>query len=101
MRVRSLGQKDPLEEGMATHCSLLAWRIPRTEEPGGLQPMGLQRVGQDGPAGQQQPHHPFVRQRYYYYHSDELTGAQRGWHNLSELTQLGLEEPDSDLTLWD
>ena len=35
-RVQSPGQEDPLEEGMATHCSILAWRIPRTEEPGGL-----------------------------------------------------------------
>ena len=40
-----LDQEDPLEEGMATHCSTLAWRIPWTEEPGGLQSMGLQRVG--------------------------------------------------------
>ena len=47
MGVRSLGQKDPLEREMATHCSILAWRIPRTEEPGGLQSMGLQRVGHD------------------------------------------------------
>ena len=39
------GQKDPLEEGMATHSSILTWRIPRTEEPGGLQYMGSQRVG--------------------------------------------------------
>ena len=45
--MRSLGQKDPLEEGMATHSSVLAWRIPWTEEPGGLQSMGLQRVGHD------------------------------------------------------
>ena len=36
MRVRSLGQEDPLEEAMATHSSILAWRIPWTEEPGGL-----------------------------------------------------------------
>ena len=43
--VRSLGQEDPLEEGMATYSSILAWRIPWTEEPGGLQTMGLQRVG--------------------------------------------------------
>ena len=42
--VRSLGQEDLLEEGMATHTSILAWRIPWTEEPGGLQPIGLQRV---------------------------------------------------------
>ena len=41
--VQSLGWEDPLEEGMATHYSLLAWRIPWTEEPGGLQAMRLQR----------------------------------------------------------
>ena len=41
--VRALGQEDPLKEEMATHSSILAWRIPRTEEPGGLQSMGLQR----------------------------------------------------------
>ena len=45
--VRSLGWEDPLEEGMATHSSLLAWRIPWTEEPGGLQSTGSQRVGHD------------------------------------------------------
>ena len=39
--VQSLGQEDPLEEGMGTHSSILAWKIPQTEEPGGLQPMGL------------------------------------------------------------
>ena len=43
--VRSLGQEDPLEKEMATHSIILAWRIPWTEEPGGLQSMGLQRVG--------------------------------------------------------
>ena len=42
----SLGQEDPLEKGMATQSSVLAWEIKWTEEPGGLQPMGLQRVGQ-------------------------------------------------------
>ena len=41
----SLGLEDPLEKGMATHSSILAWRIPRTEELGGLQSVGLQRVG--------------------------------------------------------
>ena len=46
MQVQSLGGEDPLETEMATHSSILAWRIPWTEEPGGLQPMGLQRVGQ-------------------------------------------------------
>ena len=42
-----LGQEDPLEKGMATHSSILAWKIPWTEEPGGLGAVGLQRVGQD------------------------------------------------------
>ena len=46
-QVQSLGQEDPLEKGMATHSSILGWRIPRTEEYGGLQSMGLQRVGHD------------------------------------------------------
>ena len=45
--VRSLGREDPLEKEMATHSSTLAWRIPWTEEPGGLQSMGSQRVGHD------------------------------------------------------
>ena len=44
-RVQSLGWEDPLEEEMTTHSSILAWRIPWTEEPGGLESMGLQRVG--------------------------------------------------------
>ena len=43
--VQSLGQEDPLEKDRATHSSILAWRIPWTEEPGGLQSIGLQRVG--------------------------------------------------------
>ena len=43
--VRSLGEEDPLEKGTAIQSSILAWRIPRTEEPGGLQSMGSQRVG--------------------------------------------------------
>ena len=46
-RVQSLGQEDPLEKGMATHPSILAWRIPWTEEPDGLQSMGSQRAGHD------------------------------------------------------
>ncbi|KAM7236955.1 hypothetical protein CapIbe_011199, partial [Capra ibex] len=45
--VRSLGWEDPLEKEMVTHSSILAWRIPWTEEPGGLQFMGSQRVGHD------------------------------------------------------
>ena len=46
-QVQSLGREDPLEKGMATYSSILAWRIPWTEEAGGLQSMGLQRVGHD------------------------------------------------------
>ena len=45
--VQSLGQEDPLEKGMVIYSSILAWRIPQTEEPGGLQSMGTQRVGHD------------------------------------------------------
>ena len=47
MRVRSLGRGDPPEREIAAHSSILAWRIPRTEEPGGLQSLGSQRVGHD------------------------------------------------------
>ena len=46
-RVQPLSQKDPLEKEMATHFNILAWRIPWTKEPGGLQSMGSQRVGHD------------------------------------------------------
>ena len=46
-QVQSLGQEDLLEEGLATHSNILAWRIPCTEEPSGLQSTGLQRVGHD------------------------------------------------------
>ena len=47
LRVWSLGLENPLEEEMATHSRILAWEIPWTEKPGGLQSMGLQRVGHD------------------------------------------------------
>ena len=46
-QVQSLGWEDPLEKGMTTHTSILAWRIPKTEEPGGLESMGWQRVRHD------------------------------------------------------
>ena len=46
-RVRSLGREDPLEKEMAIHSNIIAWKIPRTEEPGRLQSMGSQRVGHD------------------------------------------------------
>ena len=45
IQIQSLGQENPLEKGMATHSSILAWRIPWTEEPGRLQFMGSQRIG--------------------------------------------------------
>ena len=47
IQIQSLGQEDPLEKGMATHSSILAWRIPWTEEPSGLQSRGSQRVRHD------------------------------------------------------
>ena len=47
-QVRSLDQEDPLEKGMGAHSSILAWRVPCTEEPGGLQPMGSRRVEHSG-----------------------------------------------------
>ena len=47
MQVRFLGQEDPLEQEMATHSIIAAWRIPWTEDPGGLQSIGSQRVGHD------------------------------------------------------
>ena len=53
MGVQSRGWEDPLEEDMATHSSILAWRIPWTEEPGGPQSLGSHRVGQDSMHAQQ------------------------------------------------
>ena len=47
IRVQAPDWEDPLEKGMATHCSMLARLIPRSEEPGGLQSLGLQRIGHD------------------------------------------------------
>ena len=62
-QVRSLGQEDPLEEEMATHSSILAWEIPWTEEPGGLQYMG-QRVGHDRACVHTHPHTSQVSHTY-------------------------------------
>ena len=55
--VPSLGQEDPLEKEMTNHSSVLAWRIPRTEEPGGLQSNGSQRVGPDSETKPPPPKH--------------------------------------------
>ena len=63
-KVQSLGGKDPLEEGMATHASTLDWEIPWTEEPGGLQSMGLQRVGHDLATEQQLSNGSHVWERW-------------------------------------
>ena len=54
MQVGSLGQEDPLEKEMAMHSNILAWEIPWTEEPGGLQSMGWQRIGHNLTTKQQQ-----------------------------------------------
>ena len=54
MWIQSLGQEDPLEEGIATHSSIFAWRIPWTEEPGRLQSIGSQRLRHDLVTMQQQ-----------------------------------------------
>ena len=79
--VQSLGWEDPLEKEMATHSSILAWEIPWTEEPGGLQSMGSQRVGHNLVAQEQQQQRqmftfarekaPFVRV------SPHVTGEKR------------------------
>jgi len=60
-RVQSLGWEDPLEKGMATYSSILAWKISWTEEPGGLQSMGLQRVGHDWATDTFQTSYPLVQ----------------------------------------
>ena len=64
-QVWSLGWEDPLEEGIATHSSILAWRIPWTEEPGGLQSMGSQRLG-----------HNWVTKHTYIFYSLECWSSE-------------------------
>ena len=73
--VWSLGQEDSLEKGMATHSSVLAWRIPWTEEPGGLQPMGSYRAGHDWVTF---THSPKFNQHLYAY-SVQLT-RETSWY---------------------
>ena len=80
----SLGQKDPLEEGMVTHSSILAWKIPRTEKPGGLQSTGSQRVGYD-----------WACLSYFIYH-DNLQVHPR-WYSLIQFSSV----THSRLTLCD
>ena len=59
-QVQALGQVDPLEKEMSTHSSILAWEIPWTEEPGGLQSTGLQRIGRNLVTKEQQQEQPFT-----------------------------------------
>ena len=64
-QVRSLGGEGPLEEEMATHSSVLAWEIPRTEEAGGLQPAGSQRVGHNGATEDTSLHTAQKREKWF------------------------------------
>ena len=61
MQIQSLGQEYPLEKEMATHSSILVWRIPGTEDPGGLQSMGSQRVRHNLVTKQQKTKKPFPK----------------------------------------
>ena len=101
--VRSLGWEDPLEKEMATHSSILAWRIPWTEEPGGLQSTGSQRVGHDwatslthsllssrlGPCNKRQINKKKIREKgiSIYIH----TGKLREWVTQRDNLELGLK----------
>ena len=73
MQVQFLGQKDPLEKKMAIHSSILAWEIPWTEKPGGLQSMGLQRVRHNLVTEQQQ--HIFINVLRAFYVVINVSGA--------------------------
>ena len=79
MQGRSLGWEDPLKEGMETHSSTLAWEIPWTEEPGGLQSMGSQRVRHDVVTDQQQQM-PFCESSL----SGTTIANPRGFHCLQQ-----------------
>ena len=69
--VRSLGWEDPLEKGLATHSSVFAWRIPWTEEPGGLQSMGSQRVRHD--CMTEHAHTGFIRNKHLWCFGNRAT----------------------------
>jgi len=73
--VQSLSWEDPLKKGMATHSSILAWRIPWTEEPGGLQSMGLQRVGHDWATHTLTFTGSFYSGRWFFHHFLFLTSS--------------------------
>ena len=65
MWVRSYDREDPLEEEMATHFSILAWRVPWTEEPGGLQSKELQRIGHDWVTKHTHMHSCCIKKSYF------------------------------------
>ena len=75
MWVQSLGQEDPLEKGMATHSTILAWRIPWPEEPGGLRSMGLQRVRHDWATHTLTFVGSFYNGRWFFHHFLFLTSS--------------------------
>ena len=86
MWFQSLGQKDPLEEGMATHSSILAWRTPWADVPGRLQSIGSQRVSHHGVTEQQQPHQPVEQQTQ----NEEGPCRKLGWETV-QLTRMPTE----------
>ena len=86
--VRSLVQEDALEEEVATHSSILAWRIPWTEEPDRLQSMGLQRVGKNLVTKQ-------LRRRWWHPTPVLLPGKSHGWRSLVGWSPWGHSESDT------
>ena len=86
IQVRSLCQEDPLEKEMATYSNILAWRIPWTEEPGGLQFMGLQRVGLDLSAEQ----HSFTFSTDREAWRAAVHGVSKSGTRLSDRTELNI-----------
>ena len=83
--VTSLEQKDPLEKGMATHSSILVWRIPWTEEPGSLQSMGLQRVRHNWVTNA----FTFMERNNKYWFTRMLSGWGWSWFPFSQILTLG------------
>ena len=77
--LRSLGWEDPLEKDMATHSSILAWRIPWTEEPGGLQSMGLQELGTTEKLSTHTHTHAHTHSGISFSHEKEENPASRGY----------------------
>ena len=105
-RVQSLGWEDPLEKEMATHSSILAWKIPWTEEPGRLQSTGLQRVGHDWATsltlltspGYERLFPAFrLRLQYWLFLSLKPAGL---WARTTVLPLLGLQHGDSPCRSW-